>query len=100
MTETQPDLFDTVMGMNPEFADYVRKHPQAYEEFARETLASIRRGERLPMGAKAVTERCRAKVLSRSPGGYGIDNRWVTLLSRLFEEKHGSEVFRKRRCRA
>lgn len=94
MTTTQPDLFPTVLDGNHEFAEYVRFHPEAYQEFYLETRRALRDGERPgQIGAKAIAERIRVRV----PGG--LDNRYVTLLSRLVEERLGKQVFRKRRRR-
>lgn len=95
MTATQPELFTSVLDNNPEFAEYLRKHGDAYIAFSVETQKALRNGEKPgQIGAKAIAERCRSRIRG------GLDNRYVTLLSRLFEEKHGREVFRKRRRRA
>ena len=94
MAASQPELFAGVLASNPKFADYVRGHPDAYQCFAIETLRALRCGTKPgEISAKAIAELCRPRVRD------GIDNCWITLLSRLFEEREGREVFRKRRRR-
>ena len=95
----QFDMFPAVLDQHEEFAAYVAARPDVLRVFQAETVTALRNGEQPgKIGAKAIAERCRAQV--RSPkGGYGIDNRWVTLLSRLVEERLQREIFRKRKTR-
>ncbi len=111
MTATQTTMFDLLGPQDAEtnrrhwvdpetkqlerdsnLTEYIRKHPAAYEAFVRETRAALSNGEAAgKIGAKAIAERCRHKIKS------GIDNRYVTGMSRLCEEKLGREIFRKRK---